>query len=371
MKKRSIFADVEKLGKHISTLLQDNDCVVLPGFGGFIARAASAHYAAGEHLYLPPTRTIAFNSRLTDNDGLLVRRYMSDMHTSYAQASRLVEQDIDALADMLATEGTATLPGVGVLTQDIHSTFHFSADRHGIDSPALCGLDAIAVSPLRTLQAGSDTGTAQPVITTTAKTIDIHIGRRFVRAASAAAATVLFALLLALPFSDGRQPNVAGLPLAPFAAVSSSAGTESSAVTPATATATTPATATAEPAASRSSYPFRTVVTAHASGTATETATATPAADTEAPAQQTPQAGSPAKPYHIIIASLPSERNADRLVEKYTARGFADTRILKVDNYVRISLASFADKDEAIRRLREIRADETYKHAWVFTEKRP
>lgn len=45
---------MEKIRKHIKSLLQDIDCVVLPSFGGLIASAGSAHYSANERLFLPP-----------------------------------------------------------------------------------------------------------------------------------------------------------------------------------------------------------------------------------------------------------------------------------------------------------------------------
>ena len=357
--KLSYICNVEKLGKQIGLLLQENDCVVLPGFGGFLIRPVGAHYADDEHLFLPPSRTVAFNSRLTENDGLLANRYMHDFQIGYNDAYRLVEKDIERLADTLATEGTASLPGVGVLQQDIQSAIHFTADNKGLEMPSLCGLDAIGIQTLSALSdnrkhVGAET--SKPVITTTPKSIDIHIGKRFVHAISSAAAAALLLVLFALPMSRDQQPNVAGLNIASNSAKATAE--------------TTLVAETPSASESRSIYPFEAVIT---SKTESETISANESAvpqSTEATTPSESVAESGEKPYHIIIASLPNERNADLLVKKYTNKGFPETRILRVDNYVRISLASFAEKEDAVQRLREIRSDETYKHAWVFTEKK-
>mgnify|MGYP003287733752 CR=1 FL=1 len=67
---------MKNLARHIELLLRDNDCVILPGFGGFIAHTVPAYYASEEHLYYPPTRNISFNASITMNDGLLAQPMM-------------------------------------------------------------------------------------------------------------------------------------------------------------------------------------------------------------------------------------------------------------------------------------------------------
>ena len=62
-----------ELAKHIEYLLLENDCVVIPSLGGFIAHYQPAHYEESEGIFLPPIRSIGFNPQLTMNDGLLVQ----------------------------------------------------------------------------------------------------------------------------------------------------------------------------------------------------------------------------------------------------------------------------------------------------------
>ena len=57
-----------ELVQHIETLLLENDCVIIPDFGGFVAHHSSAKWVEEEGLYLPPTRTIGFNPHLKINE---------------------------------------------------------------------------------------------------------------------------------------------------------------------------------------------------------------------------------------------------------------------------------------------------------------
>ena len=50
-----------ELAQHIETLLLENDCVIVPGFGGFVAHYSPATRVKEENIFLPPTRTIGFN----------------------------------------------------------------------------------------------------------------------------------------------------------------------------------------------------------------------------------------------------------------------------------------------------------------------
>ena len=58
------------LSAHIKTLLQDHDCVILPGFGGFLANPKSAQVDRITHKFTPPQRQFSFNGHLKHNDGL-------------------------------------------------------------------------------------------------------------------------------------------------------------------------------------------------------------------------------------------------------------------------------------------------------------
>lgn len=77
-----------ELAKHIEVLLLDNDCVIVPGFGGFVTHYIPATRIAEENLFLPPTRIIGFNPSLTMNDGLLAQSYASVYDTTFPDATK-------------------------------------------------------------------------------------------------------------------------------------------------------------------------------------------------------------------------------------------------------------------------------------------
>lgn len=58
--------------KHIKSLLYDHDCVIIPEFGGLIARYVPARINPVKHTLAPPSKKIAFNEKLILNDGLLI-----------------------------------------------------------------------------------------------------------------------------------------------------------------------------------------------------------------------------------------------------------------------------------------------------------
>ena len=63
-----------ELERHIEILLLNNDCVIVPGLGGFVAHHVDACYDDVENRFFPPMRTVGFNPKLDMNDSLLIYR---------------------------------------------------------------------------------------------------------------------------------------------------------------------------------------------------------------------------------------------------------------------------------------------------------
>jgi len=143
---------MKRLAQHIELLLRDNDCVVLPGFGGIICHNQPAYYLEKEHLYYPPSRAISFNAALNQNDGLLVQSYMQRYKIGYAKASLLVDAAVETLLDALFEDGEATLAHIGTFRQDIHGAIQFIPYNAGIESPILYGLSSFCIYTLSELQ---------------------------------------------------------------------------------------------------------------------------------------------------------------------------------------------------------------------------
>ena len=82
-RKMYYFCNMIELSKHIEVLLLENDCVIVPGLGGFIAHKRQAAYSIQKGEFMPPLRTIGFNPQLIMNDGLLVQSYMQAFNTDF------------------------------------------------------------------------------------------------------------------------------------------------------------------------------------------------------------------------------------------------------------------------------------------------
>ena len=109
------FCNMIELSKHIEVLLLENDCVIVPGLGGFIAHKRPAAYSIQKGEFMPPLRTIGFNPQLIMNDGLLVQSYMQAFNTDFPDATRRIEKTVAELKDQLYQQGQVTLNNVGTI----------------------------------------------------------------------------------------------------------------------------------------------------------------------------------------------------------------------------------------------------------------
>jgi len=340
-KKLPIFATMESLGRHIEALLQDADCVVLPGFGAFIAHVTPARYVDEGRMFLPPRRSLAFNSGLRTDDGLLTARLARQADISFSEARTAACVLIDQLRDTLAIDGAARLDGIGRLRQDMAGSVTFEPAAEGIVSPSLFGLNALtlydltAIEQMSTSEAGVQ---AEPkkLITKSPRTIDIHIGRQSLRRIASVAAAVLLMIVFAIPVSDGGRTDVASLGIT-----------------------VCPKESPVQMEQPDSSAPIEAVPEEPA--------------QTEAPAMSlepdAPAVVRPSRVYHVIAGSLPSDKGAEAVVRKYVDKGFEHATTVEGDGRVRISIASFYDKAEGEAYVKELRKDEAFKNVWLLSVK--
>ena len=83
------------LGQYIIQLLLTHDCVIVPGFGGFVANYCDAVHDESTHTFSPPSKKILFNSSLSHNDGLLINHIAEQLNVSYSEAEQMVRQSVD------------------------------------------------------------------------------------------------------------------------------------------------------------------------------------------------------------------------------------------------------------------------------------
>lgn len=89
---------------------------------------------------------------------------------------------------------------------------------------------------------------------------------------------------------------------------------------------------------------------------------ATPVKDTQAAAPH--KAAS--KRFHIIVASMPTEKDAMEMAQKLKAEGYAQACALIGDGKMRVCLQTFETEAEAYSNISILRQNEAYKNAWVL-----
>ena len=365
-----------ELAQHIETLLLENDCVIVPGFGGFVAHYSPATRVKEENIFLPPTRTIGFNPQLKLNDGVLVQSYMSAYDTSFADASRIVEKEVNEFIGLLHEEGKAHLDNIGEIHYNIYGNYEFVPYDYKITTPSLYGLDSFEMHELSVLQQKEKVWIpAHPE--KEKKTFEISINRAYLRNAAAmiAAIVLFFAFSTPVENTDVQKNNYAQLlPSELFEQIEK----QSVVVTPvyvksdamqqakklsatASTSSSTKTSSTKKNTADKTSKPIavREVKVAKQETAATTSATA-PAA------VKSPESAN--HPFHIIVAGGISLKDAEVIANQLKSKGFADAKALNTDGKVRVSISSFNNRDEATKQLLELRKNETYKNAWLLAK---
>ena len=359
-----------ELAQHIETLLLENDCVIVPGFGGFVAHYSPATRVKEENIFLPPTRTIGFNPQLKLNDGVLVQSYMSAYDTSFADASRIVEKEVNEFIGLLHEEGKAHLDNIGEIHYNIYGNYEFVPYDYKITTPSLYGLDSFEIHELSALQQ------KEKVLIPTypekeKKTFEISINRAYLRNAAAmiAAIVLFFAFSTPVENTDVQKNNYAQLlPSELFEQIEK----QSVAITPVYVK-----NDAAQQAKKFSASSASTKTSSAKKHTTDKAKTSKPIAvrevkvvkqETAAPAPAVKSQESANHPFHIIVAGGISLKDAEAIATQLKSKGFADAKALNTDDKVRVSISSFNNRDEATKQLLELRKNETYKNAWILAK---
>ena len=155
---------MKELSRHIEVLLLENDCVIVPGLGGFIAHNKAAEFKDSANIFCPPLRTIGFNPQLTINDGLLAQSYMQSYDTDFPDASRKIESVVSQIKDSLYKNGQAELDNIGTLYYTMAGTYGFEPYGNAFFSPSLYGLGSFSISPLSELASVKESAAEQRIV---------------------------------------------------------------------------------------------------------------------------------------------------------------------------------------------------------------
>ena len=382
---------MKELARHIEVLLLENDCVIVPGLGGFIAHNKAAEFKDSANVFCPPVRTIGFNPQLIINDGLLAQSYMQAYDTDFPDASRKIESVVSQIKDSLYKNGQAELENIGTLYYTMAGVYGFEPYQNAFFSPSLYGLGSFSISPLSELKPVKETTVEPRIMIETVpsceedrkeKAKQRHIIKRMAEHAVGIAAAVILFFVLSVPVENTYLDNSSyaslGAETMLDAIRSKSMATtslEKKDIKQNNATNRRNNVNTLRPVAVKS------VKVEKAEPKASKEVKVLPAvakkevikaesvkAETKSTKEVQKSKSSQNKGIFIIVASLPTMQDAEKELAKFKKQGYEEATILTSDNRYRIALYSYTDKSKAYEKINELRKDEQFKNAWLLNK---
>ncbi|MDN0072703.1 SPOR domain-containing protein [Bacteroides caecigallinarum] len=382
---------MKELARHIEVLLLENDCVIVPGLGGFIAHNKAAEFKDSANVFCPPVRTIGFNPQLIINDGLLAQSYMQAYDTDFPDASRKIESVVSQIKDSLYKNGQAELENIGTLYYTMAGVYGFEPYQNAFFSPSLYGLGSFSISPLSELKPVKETTVEPRIMIETVSSCEEdrkekakqrHIIKRMAEHAVGIAAAVILFFVLSVPVENTYLDNSSyaslGAETMLDAIRSKSMATtslETKDIKQNNATNRRNNVNTLRPVAVKS------VKVEKAEPKASKEVKVLPAvakkevikaesvkAETKSTKEVQKSKSSQNKGMFIIVASLQTMQDAEKELAKFKKQGYNEATILASDNRYRIALYRFTDKSKAYEKINELRKDEQFKTAWLLNK---
>lgn len=386
---------MKELSRHIEVLLLENDCVIVPGLGGFIAHNKAAEFKDSANVFCPPLRTIGFNPQLTINDGLLAQSYMQSYDTDFPDASRKIESVVSQIKESLYKNGQAELDNIGTLYYTMAGTYGFEPYNNAFFSPSLYGLGSFSISPLSELSSLKETTAEQRVIIETVPASSVensnknnrqqHIIKRMAEHAIGIAAAIILFFVLSVPVENTYLDNSSYASLGAETMLDAIRSKSLATSTPEIRLKHNEETQKAQQAVTtgrrNNVNTLRPVVvkTVKVEKTDKIEKTESKAVKTEKKAEAAGKKTNIAKETQksniasdkglfVIVASLQTMQDAEKELAKFKKQGYNEARILTSDNRFRIALYRYTDKSQAYNKINELKKEEQFKTAWLLNK---
>lgn len=146
---------MSRLSEIIGVLLLRNNCVVIPEFGGFIAKVVSAQVDVSKGVITPPKKALSFNKNLNNNDGLLISTLAQEEQISFDEATHIVSEEVREIKATLNKGERVQFENVGFLFTNKAGAISFEQDRffnlllssYGLSSVHFVAEEAVKVEP--------------------------------------------------------------------------------------------------------------------------------------------------------------------------------------------------------------------------------
>jgi hypothetical protein len=324
---------MQNISFYIAYLLSQRECVIVPGFGAFVASGAETDPFLNETLFSASSALLGFNPDIRHNDGLLANAIAKGEQQSYQEACLQIRMYVDLLNTQLDIQRSVSIPWVGNLTLSSENKILFTPAPQLSCNAASFGLQTISIPTLSELDAIARVRQQKK----DEDVLYLPIHRHLLRWTASAAAVFAALFLTSAPLnqSDGAfvMQRAAFLAQLPRPVI--------------TETVAEPDTVALE----------NIIETPELSAEIIEPETVTPVPE-ENPNQLY---------YYIVIASVPSPSVSKDEMKRFSQ--FPDLNVVSKNNRHRLYVRRFADKPEAETYLNRFRKDyPQHADAWLLAQ---
>ena len=325
---------MENLVKYTSKLIAQHNCVIIPELGAFLAHSIPASYNAEDGIFMPPHRTLGFDSQITIDDALLLSEYIDEQQLTYEEAGKALHKDVANLRYELSSKGTVRFGELGTFSMNVTGNITFDPAPNGIDDPYNFGFEPILI----------------PLLSECDKN-DIVIKRRSIKKYVSVAVAAMLTFFIFSPVGDSAyEPSLkAGFTAGETMLVAKEAVEEVA----------TAELCEIEPVADTVT---ETIIT---KPQATEPAVEVQAEVVEVPATVEPAKIENGPTYSIIVASTPNAEKANLAIQELSAKMQAEYHVVEGGGRHRIAHSSYCNHNEANDALAQVKG--TFPDAWVLT----
>ncbi len=338
--------------KYIYDLLFDHECVIVPGFGGFIKNYKHAVLQDGTFVFNPPRQFVVFNGALSLNDGLLATHIAGCEKCSFDEAMSVIRRDVTSWHERLRSGKKVTLIDIGTFHHNYERKLVFEPDTDTNFFAEAYGLSAFVASPALKI---SGRKPLMPKPAASMSKQQLAALRNFGRAAAITIPLIAAGIWISMNTGIVEKYAQHSAGIIKEVLIRPQAQTE-----PINQTAAPEAKPTTSPENIYSFDVAEPIVPADSSQPALTSSGNIDIVKAMPGFESKPESG-----YHIIVGSFERKANAETLCRLFVDQGYRPVIVPNAAGMFRVSLTSFCEKNQALDFLYSLRK-QTYPEAWVL-----
>ena len=322
------------VGKYIRMLLEERKRVILAGFGNLELIVPEGSQKPSGNRLNPPGASVRFDSSFSKDDGVLAEAVAAGEVLEREEAQQRVLELVDAIKFSMDKGEDFLLPEAGIFFRDTDGKIHFRVDpawllepdQYGLESMDLLELEELPIEEEPVKAPGTESKAAPEVTKLAPPKPKPRTNRWRLIWVVAAVLIVVLVVLVLIPSEESENGERRRL---------------------------------------FNKKPEREVVEqgeAISDQQDVETEVSKPEPDVEQalPIEET-------KNFFIIAGSFNKLKNASDLQDKLNSRGFQAEVMITENRMYRVSVASYATKEEAEKALRQLKSEPDLQSCWLLS----